>query len=1061
MTSENDENKLKQCLQSIIDAISDTINNLTKKTRHSNQKQILNNLQSTIQSLLDDNLASFSSQCRNYIFDALNHYNYNTEAKAFDSAFTVELLDPFRNDLQGRLFLLDACQAAWNGDRSIIETFIRNYPTLKDKSGLYGTTLLYSAARNNHFHIVQYLIQVGKCSVNAQNKDYLEKSHLSTLKATVGSTALHAACFYGHLQIVEYLIQHGADYFILNAAFETPIDNGQPKANIRNFFTNFLVLSYSRDSNVLPKRTILDEIEKNEEYINDCFWEYKPFSHDRWFPFTVDASSRLQKALTIDSNEKLITEIHLKAYREAFNVSIVQFLRWVKNYDQPDNLAWVRCRGSSLLNFHCYSQWQIMFMKHPAGITNSSSPIQTFDMTTTEIQLNSWYKANDKINFLFERTMNYHRKYMTINLNFINNEKITFDFENFTFTNQQNTVEGFLRWIPKLILNDKKLILVNNFQLPSDSDIILLTTSYLKKAPLNEAISTNEMNQYNLKYDNVLDEDILDFPNKQPIKGKTLNKFLNVIQGDILREQSDVVVISTSSKSLLESIWQAGGKPLQKSFVAKSKANPKDIVISVTTNGQLPAKAVYFVLWEPNSDSTILSESLEKIVSTVMEKAASENYTSIAFPSIGCGRFGCSINLVAQILIGQFQQQLAKYPIKVSIVIHPDRTDIYNEFQRQINFLQGKSKASRENLMSIAVGQGKIEVKKGDITKQKVDVIIGSSSSENLRQGLLEAGGPEVESAYDRENQANPNSLIISTPSGKLPCERIFFLRWEPNKDPEILRQSIIDLIWNVIQNVHSHNYKSIAFPAIGCGEHACSVDIVVKTMVREMKKQIENRKLPWSVTFIIQPNEHNVYDEFCKQLLASSHEPMDYKLPLTWQTSKEDNMRLIVRKNTDEYKSIVTDFDQSMKKKYQEIIRIERIQNERWFMQYLAHARDFQKRLNDNTEKYLYHGCPESAASSIIQDCFNRSFAGVNGTAYGVGVYFSSNAAYSHGFTKPNSNGERFMFLARVLIGKTTIGNASMKTRPVGFDSTTDGNHIYVTYHDAQAYAEYLITYK
>jgi hypothetical protein len=35
------------------------------------------------------------------------------------------------------------------------------------------------------------------------------------------------------------------------------------------------------------------------------------------------------------------------------------------------------------------------------------------------------------------------------------------------------------------------------------------------------------------------------------------------------------------------------------------------------------------------------------------------------------------------------------------------------------------------------------------------------------------------------------------------------------------------------------------------------------------------------------------------------------------------------------------------------------------------------------------------------------------------------------------------------------------MKTPPDGFDSTTDGKHIFVTYHDAQALAEYLITYK
>ena len=52
-------------------------------------------------------------------------------------------------------------------------------------------------------------------------------------------------------------------------------------------------------------------------------------------------------------------------------------------------------------------------------------------------------------------------------------------------------------------------------------------------------------------------------------------------------------------------------------------------------------------------------------------------------------------------------------------------------------------------------------------------------------------------------------------------------------------------------------------------------------------------------------------------------------------------------------------------------------------------------------------------------------------------------------------------MFIARVLIGKTTPGNPLMKTRPIGFDSTTGSDHIFVIYHDAQAYAEYLITYK
>jgi hypothetical protein len=213
--------------------------------------------------------------------------------------------------------------------------------------------------------------------------------------------------------------------------------------------------------------------------------------------------------------------------------------------------------------------------------------------------------------------------------------------------------------------------------------------------------------------------------------------------------------------------------------------------------------------------------------------------------------------------------------------------------------------------------------------------------------------------------------------------------------------------------------------------------------------------------------------------ILADIRESFNYKLPTTWEKSRKNKIRFELSNTADEYKSIVTNFNGPMKGKYTKIIRIERIQNERWYIQYLAHSQNFKTRIDRDTEKCLYHGCAEQAANAIIEDCFNRSFAGVNGkfrsrlvpfilvallflgTLYGVGVYFSSNAAYSHDYTKPNVNGERSMFLARVLVGNTTVGNSSMKTRPVGFDSTTDGNHIFVTYHDAQAYAEYLITYQ
>ena len=87
-----------------------------------------------------------------------------------------------------------------------------------------------------------------------------------------------------------------------------------------------------------------------------------------------------------------------------------------------------------------------------------------------------------------------------------------------------------------------------------------------------------------------------------------------------------------------------------------------------------------------------------------------------------------------------------------------------------------------------------------------------------------------------------------------------------------------------------------------------------------------------------------------------------------------------------------------------------------------------------------------------------------VTGTAYGSGVYFAVDASYSMRYS-----GGRQMFQVRVLVGETALGNASMKTAPVKsgtnrpYDSVSDNTNspsIYVIFHDAQAYPEYIISF-
>ena len=125
-------------------------------------------------------------------------------------------------------------------------------------------------------------------------------------------------------------------------------------------------------------------------------------------------------------------------------------------------------------------------------------------------------------------------------------------------------------------------------------------------------------------------------------------------------------------------------------------------------------------------------------------------------------------------------------------------------------------------------------------------------------------------SAYEAKHNHDPNSILIATPPGKLPCKQIFFLRWIPDLDEAVLKQSIRDFISNVIQSMLVHRYESIAFPAIGCGGYNCSVPVVVDTMVSTIKRELRNRKLPWTVKFVIQPDKQDVHDMFCQQVSAS-----------------------------------------------------------------------------------------------------------------------------------------------------------------------------------------------
>lgn len=111
------------------------------------------------------------------------------------------------------------------------------------------------------------------------------------------------------------------------------------------------------------------------------------------------------------------------------------------------------------------------------------------------------------------------------------------------------------------------------------------------------------------------------------------------------------------------------------------------------------------------------------------------------------------------------------------------------------------------------------------------------------------------------------------------------------------------------------------------------------------------------------------------KQRKISRHTNID--LPTHWDPQTEAVATFPLLINSSEYIKVRALFDQTMVGKYTTIVKIDRIQNKQWYIQYNSYKSFSPKK---HTEKTLFHGCAKKSAELIINSFFNRSFAGVNG---------------------------------------------------------------------------------
>ncbi|XP_029685024.1 protein mono-ADP-ribosyltransferase PARP14-like isoform X3 [Takifugu rubripes] len=151
-------------------------------------------------------------------------------------------------------------------------------------------------------------------------------------------------------------------------------------------------------------------------------------------------------------------------------------------------------------------------------------------------------------------------------------------------------------------------------------------------------------------------------------------------------------------------------------------------------------------------------------------------------------------------------------------------------------------------------------------------------------------------------------------------------------------------------------------------------------------------------------------------------------------------------------------------------ILKIERIQNAVLWQGYQALKKSLeQKNGHSNNERLLFHGTKAQSVKFINKSGFNRSYAGMHGAMYGNGSYFAVDPNYSaQGYAMPDLLGHRRMYLAMVLVGDFTRGQAGLPAPPKKnpsdlYDSVTDNPakpSMFVIFNDVQAYPEHLITF-
>ncbi|KAM8749622.1 poly(ADP-ribose) polymerase family member 14-related sequence 1 isoform 1-T1 [Acanthopagrus schlegelii] len=577
---------------------------------------------------------------------------------------------------------------------------------------------------------------------------------------------------------------------------------------------------------------------------------------------------------------------------------------------------------------------------------------------------------------------------------------------------------------------------------------------------------------------------------------------IQAVTGDITKETTDVIINSSNETFSLKSgvskaILEAAGSTVEEEC-EELGAQPNPGMI-MTQPGNLKCKQILHLAGQsdPVKINTVVKDALQMCVTN--------SHTSVSLPAIGTGQGNVQAGQVADAILDAVIEVLSQNPsstlntIRI-VIFQPNMLKDFNNSMQQREATDPKDK-STSIWGKITSGVKSLFVGSSDKPKKVDDVIVIETVKADPAcihicgesQAKVDSAKQWINKLIDKEYDSKPisNKAIRSLSAGNI--KRMVDIQKTMNvsiktvnqKDkPQIIIEGLTKDVLkasNEIDEMLSEARekedlrKNVAEWQYQDGSSFLSFDVQTNY---DLEQALEKKITSLKVTI-----QGQIYTVHTSSGLATDSQggtleikridkTKDDDIPLNWETmpANTTSKAFPLTAGTPEYTEIEKLFSATCT---QAIIKIERIQNPTLWKALQIKKLDMEQRNgHQNNERRLFHGTAHDTVAHINDSGFNRVFAGKNAACYGNGTYFAVNAKYSASdtYSKPQ-NGEKLMYLCRVMTGDYALGQQNMITPPAKdstgiqkYDSVVDNMakpNMFVIFHDSQAYPEYLITFK